>query len=106
MVTPSVSVFRGRVTAAAIASICYDLPHPVVDGNVYRVLSRFFGIELPVNSTQGMRYFAELAAEIIDTDHPGEYNQGLMEFDQRAKCQLQSWMRPATESEQCSAFHC
>jgi A/G-specific adenine glycosylase len=70
----------GPYTAAAIASICYGLPHPVVDGNVYRVLSRFFGVMLPINSTEGIRYFAELAAEVIDTDHPGEYNQGLMEF--------------------------
>ncbi|MDX1332017.1 MAG: A/G-specific adenine glycosylase [Robiginitalea sp.] len=70
----------GPYTAAAIASICYGLPHPVVDGNVYRVLSRFFGVQLPVNSTEGIRYFADLAAEVIDPDRPGDYNQGLMEF--------------------------
>ena len=70
----------GPYTAAAIASICYGLPHPVVDGNVYRVLSRVFGVQLPVNSTEGIRYFADLAAEVIDRDRPGDYNQGLMEF--------------------------
>lgn len=70
----------GPYTAAAIASICHDLPHPVVDGNVYRVLSRFFGIQHPINSTEGIRYFADLAAAVIDRDRPGEYNQGLMEF--------------------------
>lgn len=70
----------GPYTAAAIASICYGLPHPVVDGNVYRVLSRFFGVQLPINSSEGVRYFADLAAGVIDRDRPGEYNQGLMEF--------------------------
>ena len=70
----------GPYTAAAIASICYGLPHPVVDGNVYRVLSRFFGVQLPINSTEGVRYFADLAAGVIDSDRPGQYNQGLMEF--------------------------
>ncbi len=70
----------GPYTAAAIASICYDLPHPVVDGNVYRVLSRYFGVELPINSTEGIRYFADLAGEVIDRDRPGQYNQALMEF--------------------------
>ncbi|TNF70143.1 MAG: A/G-specific adenine glycosylase [Bacteroidetes bacterium] len=70
----------GPYTAAAIASICYSLPHPVVDGNVYRVLSRFFGVQLPINSTEGIRYFSDLAAEVIDMERPGEYNQGLMEF--------------------------
>jgi A/G-specific adenine glycosylase len=70
----------GPYTAAAIASICYGLPHPVVDGNVYRVLSRYFGVELPINSPEGVRYFADLAMEVIDRERPGEYNQGLMEF--------------------------
>lgn len=70
----------GPYTAAAIASISYDLPHAVVDGNVYRVLSRFFGVQLHINSTEGIRYFADLAAEVIDRESPGEYNQGLMEF--------------------------
>ena len=70
----------GPYTAAAIASICFDLPHPVVDGNVYRVLSRYFGVDTPVNSTEGRRYFADLAARVLDRERPGTYNQGLMEF--------------------------
>ncbi len=70
----------GPYTAAAIASICYDLPHPVVDGNVYRVLSRYFGVQLPINSAEGIRYFSDLATEVIDRERPGEYNQALMEF--------------------------
>jgi A/G-specific adenine glycosylase len=70
----------GPYTAAAIASICYDLPHPVVDGNVYRVLSRYFGVDLPVNSGPGKRYFDELSREVMNPAHIGQYNQAIMEF--------------------------
>lgn len=70
----------GEYTASAIASICYNEPVAVVDGNVYRVLSRYFGVEVPINSTQGVRYFKELAAQVMDTRHPGDYNQAVMEF--------------------------
>lgn len=70
----------GPYTAAAIGSICFDLPTPVVDGNVYRVLSRYFGVDIPVNSGEGSRYFAELAEKVFNKAHPGTYNQGLMEF--------------------------
>jgi A/G-specific adenine glycosylase len=70
----------GAYTAAAISSICFQEPNPVVDGNVYRVLSRFFGVDLPVNAPEGTRYFANLAREVMDAEHIGDYNQGLMEF--------------------------
>ena len=70
----------GDYTASAIASICFDLPEPVVDGNVYRVLSRFFGVDLAINSTEGVKYFKELAHEVMDTKNIRDYNQGIMEF--------------------------
>ena len=70
----------GPYTAAAIASICFDAPHAVVDGNVYRVLSRHFGISLPVNSTKGQRAFRDLAHEVLEVSQPGEFNQAIMEF--------------------------
>lgn len=73
----------GPYTAAAISSICFDLPHAVVDGNVYRVLSRHFGIETPVNSTSGKKEFEQLANQLIPKDHPGNYNQAIMEFGAR-----------------------
>ncbi|RIA08413.1 A/G-specific DNA-adenine glycosylase [Flavobacteriaceae bacterium MAR_2010_72] len=73
----------GDYTASAIASICYDQPNAVVDGNVYRVLSRFFGIDTPINSTQGVKEFKTLATSLIDKQHPGEYNQAIMEFGAR-----------------------
>jgi len=70
----------GDYTASAIASICFDEPQPVVDGNVYRVLSRYFGIDTPINSTKGIKYFKELAGEVMDVENIRDYNQGIMEF--------------------------
>jgi A/G-specific adenine glycosylase len=70
----------GEYTAAAIASISFNLPHAVVDGNVFRFLSRLFGISTPVNSPAGKREFSRLANELLDKENPGEYNQAVMEF--------------------------
>ncbi|WP_420401124.1 A/G-specific adenine glycosylase [Flagellimonas sp.] len=70
----------GDYTASAIASICFDIPEPVVDGNVYRVLSRYFGVDLAINSTQGVKYFKDLAREVMDVNNIRDYNQGIMEF--------------------------
>lgn len=70
----------GDYTASAIASICFDEPKAVVDGNVFRVLARYFGVEKPINSTEGTKYFRELAAEVMDTKNIRDYNQGIMEF--------------------------
>lgn len=70
----------GDYTASAIASICFDEPTAVVDGNVYRVLSRYFGIDTPINSTEGIKEFKALASTLLDAAHPGDYNQAVMEF--------------------------
>lgn len=70
----------GDYTAAAIASIAFGLPCAVVDGNVYRVLSRHFGIDTPIDSTAGRKEFRELAQALIDKRRPGLYNQALMDF--------------------------
>ncbi len=70
----------GDYTAAAIASIAYDLPHAVVDGNVYRVLSRVFGIKLPIDSGEGKKYFQDLANELLPKKEAAIYNQAVMEF--------------------------
>ncbi|MCP4442724.1 MAG: A/G-specific adenine glycosylase [Aureispira sp.] len=70
----------GDYTAAAIASFAYGQPHAVVDGNVYRVLSRFFGIETAIDTTEGKKEFKKLADELLDTDNPAEYNQAIMDF--------------------------
>lgn len=70
----------GPYTAAAIASFAYGLPHAVVDGNVYRVLSRYFGIETPVDSTAGKKEFAQLAEKLLDKTDSAGYNQAIMDL--------------------------
>ena len=70
----------GDYTASAIASICYNEPTAVVDGNVYRVLARYFGIDIPINSSKGIKDFKKLAQSLIDVNEPGNYNQAIMEF--------------------------
>lgn len=70
----------GDYTAAAIASFAFELPHAVVDGNVYRVLARYFGIEEPTDTPAAKRLFAALAQELLDPARPGAWNQAMMDF--------------------------
>ncbi|MFM7358516.1 MAG: A/G-specific adenine glycosylase [Sediminibacterium sp.] len=70
----------GPYTAAAIASFAFQLPYAVVDGNVSRVLARFFGIEAPIDSSLGRKNFSELARQLLYTPEPGIYNQAIMDF--------------------------
>lgn len=70
----------GDYTAAAIGAFAFDLPYAVLDGNVYRVLSRWFGIETPTDTTEGKQQFSRLAQEMLDTAHPGAHNQAMMDF--------------------------
>ena len=70
----------GDYTAAAIGSIAFGLPAAVVDGNVYRVLARHFGIDTPINSTEGKKVFAALAQELLPVSEASDYNQAIMDF--------------------------
>ena len=70
----------GDYTAAAICSLAYGMPYAVVDGNVYRVLARYFGIGAPIDSGKGKKLFAGLADEMLDKKRPAEYNQAIMDF--------------------------
>lgn len=70
----------GDYSAAAICSFAFGLPYAVVDGNVYRVLSRYFGVDTPIDTTAGKKAFASLAGELLDTDAPALYNQAIMDF--------------------------
>lgn len=70
----------GDYTASAIASISFNEPTAVVDGNVYRVLSRVYGIDTPINSTEGIKEFKTLAQSLIDPKQPATFNQAIMEF--------------------------
>lgn len=70
----------GDYTAAALASICYQEKVAVVDGNVYRVLARIFGIATPIDSTLGKKEFQTLAQQLISEKEPDTFNQAIMEF--------------------------
>ena len=70
----------GDYTAAAISSFAFNLPHAVVDGNVYRVLSRVFNIDLPIDSIEGKKYFAQLAKELLPNHDAAIHNQAIMEM--------------------------
>ena len=70
----------GNYTAAAIASFAFNLPYAVLDGNVFRVLSRIFDMENPIDSSIGKKTFSALAQNILPQKKPGEYNQAIMDF--------------------------
>ena len=70
----------GVYTAAAIASFCFNLPYAVVDGNVFRVLSRVYGNATPVDSNEGKKIFTQLATKVLDKEQPGLFNQAIMDF--------------------------
>jgi A/G-specific adenine glycosylase len=70
----------GPYTAAAIASFAFNEPYSVVDGNVYRVLSRLFAIDTPTDSIIGKQQFALLAQQVLDKHDPAGYNQAIMDF--------------------------
>lgn len=70
----------GDYTAAAIGSIAFGLPAAVVDGNVYRVLARHFGIDTPINTTEGKKTFAALAQSLLPEREASAYNQAIMDF--------------------------
>ena len=70
----------GPYTAAAIASFAFNAPHAVLDGNVYRVIARYEGIDVPTDSTAGKKIFEERAATLLDKKRAGLYNQAIMDF--------------------------
>ena len=70
----------GDYTAAAISSFCFDLPAAVVDGNVYRVLSRYFGIATPVGTTEAKKEFTALAQRLLPAGQAAAFNQAMMDF--------------------------
>jgi len=70
----------GPYTAAAVGSFAFNLPRAVVDGNVFRVLARYFGMATPTDSIEGKRLFTGLAHELLDKNNPAAYNQALMDF--------------------------
>lgn len=70
----------GVYTASAICSFAYNIPYPVIDGNVYRVLSRLFGIHTAIDTGEGKKQFMQLALDFLNTAEPALHNQAIMEF--------------------------
>lgn len=95
----------GDYTAAAIGSIAFGLSAAVVDGNVYRVLARHFGIDTPINTTEGKKVFTAMAQELLPIGNASDYNQAIMDFG-AIQCTPQSprcLLCPLAES--CEALH-
>ncbi len=70
----------GEYTASAISSICFNERRAVLDGNVYRVIARFYGIDLPINNHLGKKHFKDYAQKLAPKKSCGDYNQGIMDF--------------------------
>ena len=70
----------GEYTAAAIASFAFKLPYAVVDGNVYRLLSRFYAINIPINTSKAKQIFTKKAQKLLSNNKPDIFNQAIMEF--------------------------
>jgi A/G-specific adenine glycosylase len=94
----------GDYTAAAIASFAFDLPYAVLDGNVYRVLSRYFGIEVAIDSSSGKKIFQKIASENLISERSADYNQAIMDFGATI-CKPQSpYCINCPLAENCFAF--
>lgn len=94
----------GDYTAAAIGSIAFNLPAAVVDGNVYRVLSRYYGIITPINTTEGKKEFTALAQSLLPKNEASAFNQAMMDFG-AIQCTPQSPLCPSCPlQETCVAF--
>mgnify|MGYP003339694825 CR=1 FL=1 len=94
----------GPYTAAAIASFAFQLPYAVVDGNVIRVLSRFFGIDKQANTNEGKKIFQQLAQEVLDKKNPGIYNQAIMDFGATVCKPAQPLCDECVMQNYCSAY--
>lgn len=94
----------GDYTAAAIASISFGQPVAVVDGNVFRVLARIFGIDTPINTSEGKRIFTRLANELVPKKKPDVHNQAMMEFGARFCTPRNPLCEICTFQPDCFAF--
>ena len=94
----------GEYTAAAIASFAFKLPHAVVDGNVFRLLSRFYGIDTPIDTYKGKKKFSELAQTLLVKEEPDTHNQAIMEFGAQMCKPKQPNCNICPLKEQCLAF--
>ena len=95
----------GEYTASAVASIAFGLPYAVVDGNVFRLLCRYFGIEEPVDSASGKKIVRDKAFELLDRNNPGFHNQAVMEFGALCCIPKNPFCSQCPLSSRCIALH-
>jgi len=95
----------GPYTAAAIASFAFNEPRAVIDGNVFRVLARIFGINKPIDTAEGKKYFNLLANELLDKEQPALHNQGIMDFG-AVVCKPLPLCEQCSFNKYCRAFLC
>lgn len=94
----------GAYTAAAVSSIAFDAPHAVVDGNVLRVIARLFAVASPIDTTAGKKIIGERAQSLIDREHPGVYNQAIMDFGSLVCTPAQPKCMDCPLQPHCQAF--
>ncbi len=95
----------GDYTAAAIGSIAFNLPAAVVDGNVYRVLARHYGIETPINTTEGKKEFTALANSLLPANEASAFNQAMMDFGAIQCTPVNPQCTACSLQETCVALH-
>jgi A/G-specific adenine glycosylase len=95
----------GTYTAAAVASIAFKEPVPLVDGNVYRLLARYYGIDTPTDTAKGKQVFNLIADQLLDRRHPDVHNQAVMEFGALICLPRNPLCSSCPLSSSCIAFH-
>lgn len=94
----------GDYTASAIASIAFNKPYSAIDGNVMRVLARYFGIEEAIDTSAGRKILTQLSDELLDKQNPGVYNQAVMEFGAMQCVPVSPQCTVCIFSNSCRAF--
>ncbi|AZZ59368.1 A/G-specific adenine glycosylase [Riemerella anatipestifer] len=95
----------GKYTAAAICSISYQLPYPAIDGNFYRVFSRFFADDFDISKSNAFDYFSELTKDLVPKDNPGDFNQAIMDLGSGICKPKQPSCELCPLSKDCVAFN-
>ena len=94
----------GEYTAAAIASFAFKLPYAVLDGNGFRLLSRFYGLDTPIDTYKGKREFSEIAQALLVKEEPDTHNQAIMEFGSQMCKPKQPDCNSCPLRDECVAF--
>lgn len=94
----------GDYTASAVSSFAFGEAQAVLDGNVFRVLSRLYAEERPINTSEGQKYFRRLAQELLNLEAPGEHNQAIMELGALVCKARQPLCSACPWQSQCQAF--